>query len=85
MKYTLDGKEMTSLIKAHEHIAQALKFPGYYGKNFDALFDCLSEMKDAEITIINTDDIIENLGQKGVTLLGIFEDAADEGFIDLEM
>ncbi len=28
----------------HEHIAKVLHFPQYYGKNLDALYDCLSEI-----------------------------------------
>ena len=28
----------------HEQLATLLHFPEYYGKNLDALFDCLSEL-----------------------------------------
>ena len=28
----------------HETLAQALDFPDWYGKNLDALFDCLMEL-----------------------------------------
>lgn len=28
----------------HEHMASVLHFPEYYGKNLDALYDCLSEI-----------------------------------------
>ena len=38
----LDGK----LIKkeGHDYLKEALNFPDYYGKNLDALYDCLCEI-----------------------------------------
>ena len=66
----IDGK----LIKkdGHDYLKEILNFPDYYGKNLDALYDCLTDIGiETEITIINesyvSDDIIET-----------FIDAADE-------
>ncbi len=30
----------------HEALAQALSFPGWYGKNLDALYDCLTDLEE---------------------------------------
>lgn len=66
----IDGK----LIKkeGHDYIKEALNFPDYYGKNLDALYDCLTEIGiETQIKLINA-DLISN------DLLETFIDASDE-------
>ncbi|HTJ51753.1 MAG TPA: barstar family protein [Cyclobacteriaceae bacterium] len=43
-----DGTFITSAIELHFDLQQKLKFPGYYGRNFDALVDCLRDFKADE-------------------------------------
>ena len=38
-EYILDSKYMTSKQELHEHLQTLMKFPSYYGKNLDALYD----------------------------------------------
>ena len=52
MQYILDGSQMTTRESAHEHLAKQLRFPDYYGKNLDALYDCVTNLPDAEIVIV---------------------------------
>ena len=54
----LDGAKMRTLRALYPRIAKALFFPEYFGKNLDALFDCLCDLseidrkyKKVEITI----------------------------------
>ena len=42
---TLDCKDIKTAERLHQELAQALHFPDYYGKNLDALFDCLTEYR----------------------------------------
>ena len=64
----LDGK----LIKkdGHDYLMEALDLPDYYGKNLDALYDCLTEM-ECEIDLINADEVDDDI-------LETFKDAAEE-------
>ena len=39
----IDGSQMSGRQAAHQHLAERLSFPGYYGRNLDALYDLLSE------------------------------------------
>lgn len=64
----LDGK----LIKeeGHDYLMEALSLPDYYGKNLDALYDCLCEI-ECEIVLINADDV-------DADIIDTFVDAANE-------
>ena len=84
MTYTLDGTKMTAKSEAHAYIANVLGFPSYYGKNLDALFDCLCELsKDSEIIITSAHAIPALLGDYGTRLLDVFKEAAFDRWIRL--
>lgn len=57
-KMQIDGK----LIKkdGHDYLMEALNFPDYYGKNLDALYDCLCEI-NCEIELINSEEVDRNI------------------------
>lgn len=56
--------------EGHNYLMEALALPDYYGKNLDALYDCLTEM-ECEIELINADEVDEDI-------LETFKDAANE-------
>ena len=69
----LDGRDGMDAI--HDRLAQALDFPGYYGRNLDALYDCLTETAaDVHLGLQNRDA----LGPKGAALDAALRDAAAE-------
>ncbi|WP_135850188.1 barstar family protein [Serinibacter arcticus] len=43
---TLDASAWASDADLHQSVATALDFPAYYGRNFDALNDCLSDVAE---------------------------------------
>ena len=72
----LDCRNMKTKGEAHEYIAKTLGFPDYYGKNLDALYDCLTEFcRDTLIVIRYSSVLKEQLGDYGADLLDTFADA----------
>lgn len=76
---TLNGKKMTDKESAHIYIASKLGFPEYYGKNLDALADCVSEFcLDKYIHFSHYEEAEKNLGDYAETLVEVFSDIAEE-------
>ncbi len=60
----IDGRRMTSVEQTHEYLAKTLRLPPYYGRNLDALHDCLTDLsRDVWIVLINGDLMDEALGE----------------------
>jgi len=66
----LDGK----LIKkdGHDYLKKVLNFPDYYGKNLDALYDCLTDIG------VNTEIILKNKDYVAYDIVDTFIDASEE-------
>ncbi len=73
----IDGaliKDRESLHAAHR---VGLSFPDYYGRNLDALYDCLTDMPyEARIVIVNFAELKENLGKYASAYRRVLCDAA---------
>jgi ribonuclease inhibitor len=44
MEYTIDCANVSSKEEFHRILAETLHFPAHYGRNLDALYDCLGEI-----------------------------------------
>ncbi|MDO4851989.1 MAG: barstar family protein [Clostridia bacterium] len=75
---TLNGARMTSKRDTHLYLAQTLRFPVYYGRNLDALHDCLTEFCGDTLVILRNVPVMRAaLGDYGDALIAVFEDAAE--------
>lgn len=71
----LDGACMTDKDTAHAYIAKVMRLPAHYGKNLDALADCLSELTDRVTVILKASGaLMENLGDYAGRLISVFEE-----------
>lgn len=77
VKYVIDGGKMVSREAAHDELSRALSLPAHYGRNLDALWDCLTCMQ-GEIVLTGSDKMLENLGLYGKKILSILSDAAEQ-------
>ncbi len=70
---------MNTRQEAHEHLAERLGFPEYYGKNLDALYDLLTERSE-ETTIIVEDSeaLAEAMNGYGRRIIKVLLAAARE-------
>ncbi len=74
----LDGAKMRTRDALHDHLARRLRLPAYYGRNLDALHDCLGEMGDVAITLRRRDDMLQAMGDYGLQLLKVLGNATAE-------
>lgn len=71
----IDAAAFTSRAAAHEYIAEALTLPAYYGKNLDALADCLSELpRDTAVVMANADTARDFIGGYADGIVEAFRD-----------
>ena len=73
----LDGRKMTDRETTHTYLKKKLNLPDYYGKNLDALFDCLCEMDGAQIILTYVSEMKDNLRRYADNIINVFE-AAEE-------
>lgn len=75
----INGREMSSRAKAHAHLAERLLLPDYYGRNLDALQDCLGDISEqTHITVLHSEALARALGAYGAALLQILKHSAEE-------
>ena len=55
-KIILDGQYLLEKETAHVYLQEKLELPEYYGKNLDALYDCLTDFVNTEIHICTSFD-----------------------------
>ncbi|MFI9550611.1 barstar family protein [Nonomuraea endophytica] len=76
----LDGRLCRTRATFFAEVARVLRFPDYFGHNWDALSDCLRDAGPVALLVENAEDLLsaETPGQFA-TLLAVFADAAGSG------
>ena len=72
---TLDAARLREKLPAQDYLMKALALPGYYGKNLDALYDCLTDLGETEIRFVNIDAGADSYFSK---VLLVFQEAQEE-------
>ena len=77
----LDGSVMTSREKAYNHIAREFRFPAYFGKNLDALYDMVMDSyvnEDTIIILMNYRKMKKSLNEYADKMVTVFSEAMEE-------
>lgn len=74
MTLTLRGDQFGNASQLHNFLCNQLRFPAWYGRNLDALYDCLTS-RGEDVTLC-----LENWPESGFAagFLRVFQDAAAE-------
>ncbi len=75
----LDGAQLQNRKEAMELLGQALALPKWWGRNLDALYDCLTDLGRPVRLEISRREAME-VSAFGRRLLQVLEDAAAEQF-----
>lgn len=84
--YLINGKKIKDRKQVHEYLRSVFKLPDYYGRNLDALWDCLSsDSTIKKITIIHTDELKNTLGDYSNSLMNVFIDLSKKKSLELNI
>ena len=86
-RIVLDFTGIQSLQELHGYLQRVLELPEYYGRNMDALWDCLSCRYDAATTIElrNLKCLPESLTNTAESMRELFDDLHTEDGVIIEM
>ena len=78
-RIVIDAEGVETREMLHSLLAERLNFPEWYGKNLDALYDCLTDInEETEIEFTNTEFMKNSLGGYYNRFLTAVRVAADE-------
>jgi ribonuclease inhibitor len=75
----VNGKQIKDRETLHRILADLPGFPDWYGKNLDALHDCLTDVQEEIcIQVQNADDLTLHLGNYAAAFLNVLAASAKE-------
>lgn len=75
-KHTVDFRNVRYYLEMHEIIRDALNFPSYYGNNWDAFWDCITDIAGTpiHIRILGLDNIKKRFDDEADIFLDLLRD-----------
>lgn len=85
--YVLDFSKIKYYSELHEIIKKELDFPDYYGKNWDAFWDCLTDMvgRPINIEVRGIEKLEQNYGECAATMISILKEFKHYGIFAPEI
>ena len=79
MYLIIDGTLIQDREALHDLLSRELQLPEWYGRNLDALQDCLTDRRQpVDIILLRQETLMENLGMYGAMFRKVLLDAARE-------
>lgn len=79
MEVYLDGRALDSREALHQALSALLAFPAYYGKNLDALHDCLTDLSEPSELVLRGEAALSGLlGRCADAFRRVLRDSAAE-------
>ena len=76
---TIDCSQISDKESFHTTMEKALEFPSWYGKNLDALHDCLTEVfTNTQVRFVNWNHMDEALGLYSIAIRRSINHAAED-------
>ena len=74
--YIIDFSKVKYYLEMHKVIQNSLDFPDYYGCNWDAFWDCLTDMigRKTHIRIVGLENIERQFGEEANIFLDILKE-----------
>lgn len=75
----LDGDAISTREELHDALARELALPAWYGRNLDALYDCLTDLgEETVLRVTHQAALAEKLGPAAQGLFQVLKDAEME-------
>jgi RNAse (barnase) inhibitor barstar len=83
----LDGSRLGDVAAVYRALAEAFRFPEYFGNNPDALWDALGDYSGEPVTVVwrNAAGSAALLGPQFAQIVAVLERAAAAGMLTLEL
>lgn len=74
----IHGDRVTGWDALYDQLSADLTLPEWFGRNLDALYDCLTDLNKSQITVYHWQDLADRLGKKAAVLRQMLTDAGLE-------